>query len=64
MKMSSNCFLWQGNSEEKEELEEDTKKWEEGIKMNEDKKVGMSHPVDDLFKRVNFGKIWVKSLVS
>ena len=29
-----------------------------------DKKVGMSHPVDDLFKRDILGKIWVKSLVS
>ena len=35
MEMSSNCFLWQGNSEEKEELEEDTEQWKEEMKMNE-----------------------------
>ena len=34
------------------------------MKMNEDKKMEMSHPVDDLFKRDILSKIWVKSLVS
>ena len=34
-KMDSHGSLWQGYSEEKKKLEEDTEKWKEGMKMNE-----------------------------
>ena len=34
-KMDSHGSLWQAYSEEKEELEEDTEKWKEEMKMNE-----------------------------
>ena len=35
MKRDSHGSLWQGYSEEKKKLEEDTEKWKEGMKMNE-----------------------------
>jgi len=33
--MSSKDCIWQGNSEEKKEFEEDTEQWKEEMKMNE-----------------------------